>query len=444
MKKLIALAFLFSHLCYGQKSITDQFNKFTDAHVNATGYAGTVLVAQKGKVIYQRAMGKADMEWNIPNAIDTRFQIGSITKQFTAACILQLAEQGKLGLDDKLSKYFPGFPKGDSVTIHMLLNHTSGIKSYTSMSEFWNLAPVPMKKDTMVALMARYPYDFPPGTKWDYNNSGYFLLGYIIEKASGKNYSEYLQQNILQKAGLNHTMVNRWDTVLDKRARGYDKTPAGWRNAPYISMEGPYSAGAMISTVEDLKRWNDALFAHKIISPASLQKMTTPYMNNYGYGIGIDTFQQHLRIDHSGGIPGFLSFLVYYPKEDITIATLSNNGGNTIALSNGLFGILAGIPVSAPYKHKEVKIDTMTLDIFTGRYAVAPSDTIQIIKKNGKLYRKNTRSEVELKPESATRFVGPTTIYAYMQSIGLVNDHLTGCPRHVAVCKLHRSFERPQ
>jgi CubicO group peptidase (beta-lactamase class C family) len=404
MKKLIVLAFVFPLLCHGQKNITDQFNKFVDAHISAQGYAGTVLVAQKGKVIYQRAMGKADMEWNIPNAINTRFQIGSITKQFTAACILQLAEQGKLSIDDKLSKYFPGFPKGDSVTIHMLLNHTSGIKSYTSMSEFWNLAPVPVKKDTMVALMSRYPYDFSPGTKWDYNNSGFFLLGYIIEKVSGKDYSEYLQQQILTKAGLNNTMVNRWDTVLEQRARGYDKTPAGWRNAMYISMEGPYAAGAMISTVEDLKRWNDALFSQKIISQASLQKMTTPYMEHYGYGIGVDTFQNHLRIGHSGGIPGFLSYLVYFPKDDLTVVALSNNGGNTVALATGLFGIMKGIPVSAPYKHQAISIDTTTLDRFSGTYVVAPSDTLQIIKKNGKLYRKTARSELELKPESNTRF----------------------------------------
>lgn len=119
---------------------------------------------------------------------------------------------------------------------------------------------------------------------------------------TGKNYSEYLKQNILQKAGLNHTMVNRWDTVLEQRARGYDKTPSGWRNAMYISMEGPYAASAMLSTVEDLKRWNDALFSHKIISQASLQKMTTPYMEHYGYGIGIDSFQNHLRIGHNGQV----------------------------------------------------------------------------------------------------------------------------------------------
>lgn len=404
MKKLFLLAFIIPSLCRAQNSITDRFNAFTDAHASAQSFSGTVLVAQKGKVIYQRALGKADMEWNIPNAVDTRFQIGSITKQFTAASILQLAEQGKLDLDDKLSKYLPGFPKGDSVTIHMLLNHTSGIRSYTSISEFWKLAAFPVEKDTMVALMSRYPYDFSPGTKWEYNNSGYFLLGYIIEKVSGRKYHEYLEQHIFQKAGLNRTMVNRWDTILDKRAKGYDKTPTGWRNAVYISMEGPYSAGAMISTVEDLKRWNDALYAHKIISPVSLQKMTTPYMNNYGYGVGMDTFQNHARISHSGGIPGFLSFLFYYPKDEITVAVLSNNGGNTETMANGLFAIQAGIPVIAPYKHQEVKIDTMTLDKFTGRYVIDPSDTIQVIRKNGKLYRKNTRSEVQLKPESATKF----------------------------------------
>ncbi len=404
MKKLIILAVSIPCLCLGQNQITDQFNKFNDAHVSVYGYAGTVLVAQKGKVIYQKAMGKADMEWNIPNEINTRFQIGSVTKQFTAACILQLAEQGKLNLDDKLSKYFPRFPKGDSVTIHMLLNHTSGIRSYTSVPEFWKIASFPIQKDSMVALMSRYPYDFSPGTAWNYNNSGYYLLGYIIEKVSGKNYSEYLKENILEKAGLNNTMVNRWDTVLEKRARGYDKTPAGWRNAVYISMEGPYSAGAMISTVGDLNLWNHALFSNKIISAASLKKMTTPYMNRYGYGISIDSFHNHVRIGHSGGIPGFLSYLVYYPEDDISIVAFSNNGGNPEAMANGLFGILAGIPVAAPYKHQEVKIDTSTLELFTGKYAIAPSDTIEIIRKDGKLYRKNARSEVELKPESSTRF----------------------------------------
>jgi CubicO group peptidase (beta-lactamase class C family) len=404
MKKLIALAFLFSHLCYGQKNITDQFNKFTDAHISTHAYSGTVLVAQKGKVIYQKAMGMADMEWNIPNAINTRFQIGSITKQFTAACILQLAEQGKLSLDDKLSLHFPRFPKADSVTIHMLLNHTSGIKSYTSISEFWKMAAFPVEKDSMVAMVSRYPYDFSPGTSWNYNNSGYYLLGYIIEKVSGKKYSEYLQQNVLQKAGLNNTLVNRWDTVLQNRARGYDKTPMGWQNTNYISMEGPYAAGAMISTVGDLSQWNNALFSHKIVSTASLQKMTTPYMNRYGYGLAIDSFQNHLRIGHGGGIPGFLSYLVHFPDDDITVVALSNNGGNPEAMANGLFGILAGIPVASPYKHQEVKIDTSKLDMFTGRYAVAPSDTIQIIRKEGKLFRKNANSEVELKPESGTRF----------------------------------------
>lgn len=404
MRKLILLLFLFPYAVLAQKNYTVQFDNYMNGQVTVNDFSGNVLVAQKGKVIYEKAFGLADRELNVKNNLESKFQIGSLTKQFTACAILQLAEAGKLKLNDTIGTYFPGFSKGDSVTIHMLLNHTSGIRNYTDIPEFWKIAATPMEKDSMVALIKRQPFDFSPGSKWNYSNSGYFLLGYIIEKASGQSYSDYVLNKVLKKAGLENTFVNRWDSILTNRAKGYMKSRNGWVNAFYISMEGPYSAGAIISTVEDLYKWNMALFGNKVISSASLTKMTTPYLQHYGYGLGIDTFQQHLSIGHTGGIPGFISYLVRFPTDSVVVVVLSNNSGNSPTIANALAANLFGIPVITPHKHIEVKIDSTILDHYIGKYVLASSDTLQIIKKNGKLYRRKPDSEIELKPESNTTF----------------------------------------
>lgn len=404
MRQLILFFLLIPFAISAQKNYIASLDKYMNAQVSINEFSGNVLIAQKGKIIFEKAFGMADREWNIPNTVNSKFEIGSITKQFTAACILSLSEQGKLSLDDKLSKYFPNFPKGDSVTIHMLLTHTSGIKGYTEVPEFWKVATIPLEKDSIVALIAKQPYEFSPGSNWNYSNSGYFLLGYIIEKVSGNKYSEYVLKNVIKKAGLENTFVNRWDSILANRAKGYEKDTTGWHNAMYISMEAPYSAGAIISSVEDLYKWNNALFSNKIISAASLTKMTTPFMNHYGYGLGIDTFQHHLRIGHSGGIPGFISYLGRFPKDSIVVVVLSNNSSNSPAIATGLARILFDLPVIAPYKHKEVKIDSIIINHYIGKYVIASSDTLEIIKKDNKLFRHKPDSDIELKPESSTKF----------------------------------------
>lgn len=408
MRKLIALILVLPIVVAAQKNYPALLDNYMQAQANVNEFTGTVLVAQKGKIVYEKAFGMADREWNVPNTLETKFQIGSITKQFTAACILQLAGEGKINLDDKLNKYFPDFPKGDSVTLHMLFTHTSGIKNYTAVPEFWKIWSLPLEKDTMVALIKKQPYDFSPGTKWNYSNSGYFLLGYIIEKVTGKSYSNYLFANVIQKAGLKNTSVNRWDTILPYRAKGYSKTPKGWSNASYISMEGPYSAGAIISTIEDLYRWNMALHSNKIIPPALLTKMTMPYLEHYGYGVVIDTFKQHLRISHSGGIPGFSSYLGYFPSDDIVVAGLSNNDNtNTGSVVNALAAILFDIPVTVPYKSTEAIIDSTLLSRYTGIYKHEGSPKADtIVTRAGKLYWKPwwANHEFEMKPESNTKF----------------------------------------
>jgi len=272
MRTLSIFFLLASLVANAQKNYSSLLDNYMKAQANVNEFSGAVLVAKNDKIIYEKAFGLANREWNVPNTLQTKFRIGSLTKQFTAAAILQLAESGKLNLDDKLSKYFPDFPKGDSVTIHMLLNHTSGIKSYTNMPKFMSIATLPYPKDSVVAFFKNEPYEFSPGTKWNYNNSGYFLLGYIIEKVSGQSYSEFVLRNVIRKAGLENTAVDRLDSLLLNRAQGYSKTSTGWRNANYVSMEFPYSAGAIVSTIQDMYAWNKALYSGKIISPAMLTK----------------------------------------------------------------------------------------------------------------------------------------------------------------------------
>jgi len=404
MKKLILLLLLFPFAVSAQKNFTTQFDNYMNAQVSVNDFSGTVLVARKGKVIYEKAFGLADRELNVKNNLQSKYQIGSITKQFTACGILLLAEEGKLTLNDKLNKYFPDFPKSDSVTIHMLLNHTSGIKDYTDLAGFWKMAALPIEKDSMLALIEKQPYDFSPGTQWKYNNSGYFLLGYIIEKVTAKSYSDYILKDIIKKAGLENTFVNRWDTILINRAKDYEKKPVGWQNSAYISMEGPYSAGAIISTAEDLYKWNNVLFSNKIISAASFKKMTTAYLGNYGYGLFIDTFQHYVRIGHGGGIQGFTSYLCRFSADSVIIVVLSNNGIEVDGVANALAAIVFGIPVLAPFKYREFKIDSNLTDKYIGKYLIPSLGEIEIIKKNGKLYRHIVDSEIELKPASDTLF----------------------------------------
>lgn len=403
MKKIIVLL-LWPFTITAQKNYPVLLDEYAQAEYKIKEFNGAVLVMQKGKAVYKKAFGMADREWNVPNTTETKFRIGSVTKQFTAACILQLAEQGKLGLDDKLSKYIPGYPKGDSITIHMLLNHISGIQNYTNMQEFWQKAALPLSKDSMIALFKNKPLDFSPGTGWNYSNSGYFLLGVIVEKASEKKFSDHLMENVIKKAGLKNTAMDNLDSVLAYRAKGYTKNSKGiWQHALYISMEAPYSAGAIFSTVDDMYTWTKALLNNKIISEASTKKMTTAYKERYGYGLIIDSLKAHPRITHGGSIPGFVTHLAYYPADDVCVVTFSNNSSDAGRMGIALASILFDVDVQKPYIPIEVKIDSAILDKYVGKYTGI--NTIELIKKGNKLFRHRYGTpDIELKPESNTRF----------------------------------------
>jgi CubicO group peptidase (beta-lactamase class C family) len=320
-------------------------------------FNGSALVAENGKIIYKGAFGMAHMEWGIPNAPDTKFRLGSITKQFTAMLALQLVEQGKIKLDGKVSDYLPEYRKdiGDKVTVHHLLTHTSGIPSYTSQPGFFeNVSRNPYKVADFVKKYASGDLEFEPGSKYSYNNSGYFLLGAIIEKVSGKSYEQALKDNILDPAGMKNTGYDHYGPILPKRAAGYVKTADGYNNAPYLDMSIPYAAGSMYSTVEDLYLWDQALYTDKLLSAQSKELMYKPFLEDYAYGWVVSNASFKVNdqpvqiIRHGGGINGFSTIIARFPKEKNMIVLLDNTGQAMGRLSETITKILYNQPYEPP------------------------------------------------------------------------------------------------
>ncbi len=319
-------------------------------------FNGAVLAAEGDDVLYEKGFGDANMEWDIPNAPDTRFRIGSVTKQFTAALILQLMEEGKIDLQGHVTDYLSDYPaaSGDRITIHQLLNHTSGLPNYTSLPGFMrDDARDPYAPDSFLAVFSGLDLDFEPGTEWNYSNSGYFLLGAIIEHVTGKPYDEVLRERILAPLGLDDTGYDHTDAIIEHRAEGYERAGRSYRHAAYLDSSIPYAAGMMYSTVGDLLRWTRALHGGGVFErPETLEMMTTPGMEGYGYGIGIGNIPvgdaKVRMIRHSGGINGFNSQLWYMPNEAYTIAVLDNGGGNSGAVADAVARVLYDQPTTAP------------------------------------------------------------------------------------------------
>jgi CubicO group peptidase (beta-lactamase class C family) len=291
-----------------------------------------VLIAKDGKVIYKNGFGYADIEGNQLITPDTKFRIGSVTKQFTAVAILKLQEEGKISVDDKLSKFLPDFPRASEVTIHHLLTHTSGIHSYTGKPEFISRVTSPISEEELIAFFKNDPFDFNPGDAWLYNNSGYFLLGHIIGKITGKPYADYLKQTFFDPLSMTNTGVHTTTAKLAKEALGYTLEDGKYALATNWDMTWAGGAGALYSTVEDLYTWNEALFNGKVLQEKSLKQAFTPVILNngkkpdatYGYGWQLGAYRGKETVEHSGGLHGFLSHLIRYPKENVTVAILTN------------------------------------------------------------------------------------------------------------------------
>jgi CubicO group peptidase (beta-lactamase class C family) len=316
-------------------------------------FNGSILVAENGKVIYKKGFGMANIEWGIPNQPDTKFRIASITKQFTSALVLQLVEEGKIKLDGKITDYLTNYRKdtGGRVTIHQLLNHTSGIPDYK------NVSSNPYSATDFVKTHMIGDLEFEPGSKYKYNNGGYSILGAIIEKVTEKSYETVLRERILIPLGMTNSGYAHHQALLEKHASSYVKTPVGYVVAPYIDIEIPYAAGSMYSTVEDLYKWDQSLYEEKILSTENKRQMFSPGLGNYGYGIRITdqpmgrSEQKTKIIWHGGGgINGFNSLISRAVEKRQTVIILDNgsHGLSHPKITNSILGVLNGQPFDYP------------------------------------------------------------------------------------------------
>ena len=332
MKNILFLTLLLSQFCLvSAQKFENKMDSLISSEFKETEGPGLVfLVAKNGKPIYEKAIGKANLELNVDMATNQVFQIASMTKQFTAVAALILEEQGKLSVNDAVSKYIPDYPNGNNITLHHLLKHTSGIKDFTKIKALKDISQKEMTPKMMVDFFKNEKVDFLPGEKFEYNNSGYVLLGYIIELVSKESYATFLQKNIFEKAGMNHTLYATDRQIVKNRAYGYHKKESGYVNKTVISYSIPFSSGALMSTTEDLLQWQNALTQNKLLKKESLEKAFRKYkLNNgeeisYGYGWHIKDILGTVSREHGGHLFGYKSMAVYIPSKDIYAVTLSN------------------------------------------------------------------------------------------------------------------------
>ena len=384
-----------------------RLDQIVKPYVQDKTFMGSVLVARGEEILLSKGYGSANLEWEVPNTPSTKFRLGSITKQFTAASILLLEERGKLKLDDPIKKYLRDAPAAwDRITLFNLLTHSSGIPNFTALPEYKSLEVLDTPVVKTIATVRDKPLDFFPGEKMSYSNSGYLVLGYVIENVSGVSYESFVQENIFTPLGMKDSGYDSNTTVIAHRAAGYSPSPKGPVNAGYIHMSIPHAAGALYSTTEDLLRWEQGLFGGKVVSPASLQKMITPFKNNYALGVTVQTTNGRKVVQHGGGIEGFNTFLSYYPDDKLTVAVLANvNGSVPGTLAAKLGAAVHDDTVQAPGDRKEITLPAETLAKYVGTYEFTPEVKLAVRLSGSQLMAQLTgQGQIPIFPESETKF----------------------------------------
>lgn len=367
------------------------------AQADVNNFSGTVLVSRNDTLLIKKAYGLADYEWGVKNTIDSKFSLASVSKQFTAAAILQMVDKKQLSLDSKLNEFFPGFPDGNRITIHQLLCHMSGLQM--DFDELY-LKDASITETSALKYIEQKKLLFSPGSGTAYSNIGYYLLARIIEKVSNKSYSNYLKTNIFDKSGMNNSGVITNDQIIPKRAKSYIISDNKYVQNPYINWAFNIGHDGIYSTIEDLTLWDKALYETSILSAEMKKLMFTSYNEqNFGYGFLINPFYNHGHqlIGHDGGFFGSMTSLNRYTDDQILVVVLSNNQSQSHLISYGLSGIVLQKDVEAPYKHIQIEADTKNYDKFIGKYG-----EIEILKIDGKLFYNSV--EIELLPESKTKF----------------------------------------
>ncbi|MFI5311149.1 MAG: serine hydrolase [Gemmatimonadales bacterium] len=384
-----------------------RMDQVVQSYVANHTFMGTVLVARGAQVLFSKGYGSANLEWDVPNATSTKFRLGSVTKQFTAASILLLEERGKLNVNDPVSKYLSDAPKAwEKITIFHVLTHTSGIPNFTGFPDYARLEPFATTPEQLVARFRDKPLDFEPGSAWSYSNSGYVLLGYLVERISGVKYDAFVRDNILTPLGMKDSGYDSNSGVIPHRAAGYVASGGRFENAGFIHMSVPHGAGALYSTTEDLLKWEQGLFGGKVIQPASLAKMTTPFKANYAFGLSVDSVKGRKLIGHGGGIEGFNTELDYYPDDKLTVVVLGNvNGAAPGNIARQLGAVAHGETVTLASERKEVTLDAKTLARYVGAYRMAAGPAMVITQEGSQLLaRLGTQPANPIYPLSATVF----------------------------------------
>ncbi|MDB5210948.1 MAG: serine hydrolase, partial [Sediminibacterium sp.] len=380
------------------QSFEKQIDALINKAISLNRFNGTVLVSQKRKIIYEKAFGYQDFAKQIPNTTHTIYQIGSTTKELTAAVILQLVERNKLSLDDRLNKYFPDFKRGNEITINHLLTHTSGIYEILRDTNAVKQSTTPRSKEKMLSYFINKELDFDPGTQYAYCNSGYMLLGLIIEKITNGSYEQAVRKMILTPLRMTHSGFDFAGLHNTDKAMGYTKYSSTTKEftTPWDST-ATYSAGALYSSVEDLYKWHEGIQNHKVYSAASLEKATTPFLQGYGLGCWIDTVYGKRVVSHGGNILGFTAYFGRIQEEDICIIILNNIFNHQIeTIGQSILAIM----FNKPYSYfDEIKLSEAELEKYTGNYDVNKNYQVAITSETTHLFiRRNNDPKIEIFP----------------------------------------------
>lgn len=391
-------------------SVEKQIDELIASEYKSGEPGGAILIAKDNTVIYRKAFGMANLELDIAMKPEMVFEIGSVSKQFTAVSILMLAESGKLSLQDNITRFIPDYPVGGkTITVHHLLAHTSGIRSYTEMPEWTKLWRNDLTPQEMMAVFKDQPMDFAPGEEWRYNNSAYFILGYIIEKASGMSYANFLEEKIFRPLKMENSYYGSHSEIIRNRASGY-QFQGKFLNAEYLSLTQPYAAGSIMSSIDDLLKWNEAIINDKLIKKESRMLAWTPAkLNNgketgYGYGWAIDDVNGFKSIEHSGGIFGYTSNGIWLPEAGIYVIMLTNRDDKGPRdVSTKIAAIAAGKPY--PDVSQAIKYDEKELKKLTGVYKFEDGSKRTILLDNGVLYsQRENNPRFRLIPVAANKF----------------------------------------
>jgi D-alanyl-D-alanine carboxypeptidase len=408
------------HKVLSDEDLVQTIDGMMAEHFKADKPGASIIVTRHGKSLFRKGYGMANLELGVSIEPHMVFRLGSITKQFTSVSILMLYEQGKLSLDDDLTRFLPDYPtQAHHISVEHLLTHTSGIKSYTSLPEWQPLMRKDLTLEELIDLFKNQPMEFAPGTKFNYNNSGYVLLGAIIEKVSGMTYEEFLQKNIFDPLGMKDSYYDNPNRIIPGRASGYKPTGEDdYENADYLSMTQPYAAGSLASNVDDMAKWDEALYTEKLLKQETLQKAWTPYTlkdgtsTGYGYGWAVSHFQDHHMVIHGGGINGFITDGFRFPDEHVYVSILTNRGKE---IPNDLAFKIGAVVVGRPYQEPEaVELDPSIYPPYTGVYKIEdmPYEIPVTLEEGHLVFQMPGGDKSTLLPVSKTEFFSKQSVGA--------------------------------